>query len=95
MNSILEPLNAQAQFQIGKPAEEDHFQHPILRASIQFEDISLNINRNQYSDLLDFLEYQDYLQTKSKYIKYHQILSDNPEEKMTRKRFEEDFLSFY
>ncbi|CAF4045257.1 unnamed protein product, partial [Adineta steineri] len=76
MNHILQPLNARAKLKIAKTAYEQNFQEAVLVAQIDFEDINLNINRNQYADLLDLLEFEDYLNMKTKYIKYHKILND-------------------
>ncbi|CAF1065734.1 unnamed protein product [Adineta steineri] len=76
MNYILQPLNARAKLKIAKTAYEQNFQEAVLVAQIDFEDINLNINRNQYADLLDLLEFEDYLNMKTKYIKYHKILND-------------------
>ncbi|CAF4375182.1 unnamed protein product, partial [Adineta steineri] len=76
MNYILQPLNARAKLKIAKTAYEQNFQEAVLVAQIDFEDINLNINRNQYADLLDLLEFEDYLNMKTKYIKYHKIIND-------------------
>jgi hypothetical protein len=53
-----------------KPHQED-FKRSMFDIKIDLDEISLNMNRDQYSDLLDLLELQDFLSVKSKYIKYH------------------------
>ncbi|CAF1173038.1 unnamed protein product [Adineta ricciae] len=83
MNYILQPLNCQSKFQIRKSAQEQDFQQPVLNTSIIFDEIYLNINKNQYSDLLDLLEYTDYLNMKSKFLKYDRF----NEEKASRRRW--------
>ena len=80
--SVLQPLNCQSKFQIRKTAQEQDFQQPVLNVSIIFDEIYLNINKNQYSDLLDLLEYTDYLNMKSKFIKYDRFT----DEKASRRR---------
>ncbi|UJR12383.1 hypothetical protein I4U23_016560 [Adineta vaga] len=63
------------------------FSHgPSLSASIEFNNVYLNINRHQYSDVLDLLEYVDYLNMKTKFIKYYQYIDDNEDIKPSRKR---------
>ncbi|CAF3740023.1 unnamed protein product, partial [Rotaria sordida] len=57
------------------PSEQEYVR-PVFDAKIDLEQISLNINRNQYSDLLDLLEFQDRLNLKSKYIKYHTMIDN-------------------
>ncbi|CAF4701941.1 unnamed protein product, partial [Rotaria sp. Silwood2] len=52
------PLNCQAKLKIAKTAQEQDFEETVLATDIDFEDIYLNINRNQYSDLLDVLEWK-------------------------------------
>jgi vacuolar protein sorting-associated protein 13A/C len=74
---ILRPLNITARVVlVMKPRQED-FKKPMFDIKVDLDEISLNINRDQYLDLLDLLEFQDYLSTKSRYIKY-QIKSDKP-----------------
>ncbi|CAF1526684.1 unnamed protein product, partial [Rotaria sordida] len=87
MNFIIQPLNCQAKLKIAKTAQEQDFTEAVLITNIDFEDIYLNINRNQYSDLLDVLEFQDYLNMKSKYIQYYTILNDNPYERISLRRW--------
>ncbi|CAF1433905.1 unnamed protein product, partial [Rotaria sordida] len=84
---ILQPLNCQAKLKIAKTAQEQDFEEAVLATDIDFEDIYLNINRNQYSDLLDVLEFQDYLNMKSKYIQYYTILNDNQYERPSLRRW--------
>ena len=67
-----------------KPRDEN-FQRPMFDIKVDLDEISLNLNRDQYSDLLDLLEFQDFLSMQSKYIKYH--LKKEIEEKSTRKKW--------
>ncbi|CAF4810644.1 unnamed protein product, partial [Rotaria magnacalcarata] len=52
-----------------KPRQNE-FKQPMFDIKVDLDEISLNINRDQYSDLLDLLEVRDYLSLQSKYIKY-------------------------
>ncbi|CAF1260195.1 unnamed protein product [Adineta steineri] len=68
---ILRPLNVKARLVLAmKPREED-FKRPMFDIKVDLDEISLNMNRDQYSDLLDLLEFLGYLSVQSKYIKYH------------------------
>ncbi|CAF1542330.1 unnamed protein product [Adineta steineri] len=68
---ILRPLNVKARLALAmKPREED-FKRPMFDIKVDLDEISLNMNRDQYSDLLDLLEFLGYLRVQSKYIKYH------------------------
>ncbi|CAF4041164.1 unnamed protein product [Adineta steineri] len=68
---ILRPLNVKARLVLAmKPREED-FERPMFDIKVDLDEISLNMNRDQYSDLLDLLEFLGYLSVQSKYIKYH------------------------
>jgi len=40
-------LNATAKFKIAKTAEEQHFSEPVVDVEIDFDEINLNINKNQ------------------------------------------------
>ncbi|UJR35157.1 hypothetical protein I4U23_027926 [Adineta vaga] len=82
---ILRPLNVKARLILGmKPRQED-FKRAMFDIKVDLDEISLNINRDQYSDLLDLLEFQDYLSMKSKFIKYH--IKKEPEEKSSVKNW--------
>jgi hypothetical protein len=48
---VLQPLNVQAKLEIGKTGQEQDFHQPVLNAQIHFQEIYLNINRNQVSHL--------------------------------------------
>lgn len=82
---VLRPLNVKARLILAMKPREDNFQRPLFDIKVDLDEISLNLNRDQYSDLLDLLEFQDYLSVKSKYIKYH--LKKEIEEKPTRKNW--------
>ncbi|CAF4315993.1 unnamed protein product, partial [Rotaria sordida] len=43
----IQPLNCQAKLKIAKTAQEQDFTEAVLITNIDFEDIYLNINRNQ------------------------------------------------
>jgi len=90
---VIEPLNAKAQLKIAKMSQEQDFQRPVLDAEVNFDEIYLNVNKNQYADLLDFLEHQDYLNNKKKFIKYYQIFQQDQTDKNARTRFFFDFSS--
>ncbi|CAF4508473.1 unnamed protein product, partial [Rotaria socialis] len=68
---ILRPLNVKAKIILTMKPRQEGFQQPIFDIKIDLDAISLNMSSGQYSDLLDLLEFQDYLIVKSKYIKYH------------------------
>ncbi|CAF4280961.1 unnamed protein product, partial [Adineta steineri] len=94
MNYILQPLNVQTKLKIGKTSEEENFEAKILDGDIQFNNIYLNINKNQYADLLDFLEYEDYLNIKSKHRKYYQMIDDDVQsDKIAVKRWKFAYTS--
>jgi hypothetical protein len=44
---VLQPLNTQAKLKIAKTAQEQDFQQPVLTTQIHFQEIIININRNQ------------------------------------------------
>ncbi|CAF1245225.1 unnamed protein product [Adineta ricciae] len=82
---ILRPLNVKARLILTmKPRQED-FKRPMFDIKVDLDEISLNMNRDQYSDILDLLELQDYLSIQSKYIKYHR--KQEPEEKPNVKKW--------
>ncbi|CAF1531836.1 unnamed protein product, partial [Rotaria sordida] len=61
------------------------FKRPMFDIKVDLDEISLNINRDQYLDLLDLFEFQDYLSIKSKYIKYQ--IKNDIEKKSSRKKW--------
>ncbi|CAF1265249.1 unnamed protein product [Rotaria sordida] len=67
---ILRPLNIKAKIVLAMKPREEEFKRPMFDIKVDLDEISLNINRNQYLDVLDLLEFQDYLNVQSKYIKY-------------------------
>ncbi len=44
---VLQPLNVRAKLKIAKPAQEQDFEQPVLDAQFYFDEICLNINKNQ------------------------------------------------
>jgi hypothetical protein len=49
-------MNAKAKLKIAKTAQEQDFEEPVLDAQIDFDEIYLNINKNQVINIyLDFL----------------------------------------
>ncbi|CAF3667368.1 unnamed protein product [Rotaria sp. Silwood1] len=82
---ILRPLNIKAKIILVMKPRQEEFKKPMFDIKIDLDEISLNINRDQYLDLLDLLEFQDYLSTKSKYIKYQ--IKNDIEKKPSRKRW--------
>ena len=63
---------------------QDGFKRPMFDIKVDLDDISLNVNRNQYSDILDLLDFQDYLTLKSKYQRY-QIKDVEPQKRAVKK----------
>ncbi|CAF3586652.1 unnamed protein product [Adineta steineri] len=82
---ILRPMNITARVILVMKPREDQFQRPMFDIKVDLDEISLNINRDQYLDLLDLLEFQDYLTVKSKYIKYQ--IKDDAQNKKSRKNW--------
>ncbi|CAF4656530.1 unnamed protein product [Rotaria sp. Silwood1] len=82
---ILRPLNIKAKIILVMKPRQEEFKKPMFDIKIDLDEISLNINRDQYLDLLDLLEFQDYLSIKSKYIKYQ--IKNDIEKKPSRKRW--------
>jgi len=72
---ILRPMNIKARVVLVMKPRQEEFKRPMFDIKVDLDEISLNINRDQYLDVLDLLEFQDYLSIKSKYIKY-QIKKD-------------------
>ncbi|CAF0869350.1 unnamed protein product [Rotaria sordida] len=81
---ILRPLHVKARLILTMKPRQEHFKQPMFDVKIDLDEISLNMSRDQYSDLLDLLEFQDYLIVKSKYIKY-QIKNDKEEKSSFKK----------
>ncbi|CAF0895845.1 unnamed protein product [Rotaria sp. Silwood1] len=67
---ILRPLNIKARVVLAMKPREEEFKRPMFDIKVDLDEISLNINHDQYSDVLDLLEFRDYLIIQSKYIKY-------------------------
>ncbi|CAF4672000.1 unnamed protein product, partial [Rotaria sp. Silwood2] len=82
---FLRPLNIKARIILAMKPRQEEFKRPMFDIKVDLDEISLNINRDQYSDLLDLLEFQDYLSVQSKYIKYR--VSNGIIEKPTVKRW--------
>ncbi|CAF4190264.1 unnamed protein product [Rotaria sp. Silwood2] len=85
LSYILRPLNIKAKIILVMKPRQQEFKKPMFDIKIDLDEISLNINRDQYLDLLDLLEFQDYLSIKSKYIKYQ--IKNDIEKKPSRKRW--------
>ncbi|CAF1398617.1 unnamed protein product [Adineta ricciae] len=86
-NYILQPLHASAKLEIARKAEKQHFQQPVLQSEVLFQEINLNITRSQYSGILDLLEYHNYYDLKSKYIKYYTPIGSSQHDKPSRRRW--------
>ncbi|UJR10669.1 hypothetical protein I4U23_014864 [Adineta vaga] len=82
---ILRPLNVMTKVVLVMKPRQENFQRPMFDIKVDLDEISLNINRNQYLDVLDLLEFQDYLSVKSKYIKYRGKV--NQTEKLSRQNW--------
>ncbi|CAF4315923.1 unnamed protein product, partial [Rotaria sordida] len=81
---ILRPLNIKAKMILVMKPRQQEFKRPMFDIKVDLDEISLNINRDQYLDLLDLFEFQDYLSIKSKYIKYQ--IKNGIEKKSSRKK---------
>ncbi|CAF3768117.1 unnamed protein product [Adineta steineri] len=86
-NYILRPLNATAKFEIAKKPQKQDFQRPILQAKILFQEINLNMNPDQYADILAFLEFYQYYTTRAKYVKYYALKNALQAEKPSIRRW--------
>ncbi|CAF4513265.1 unnamed protein product [Rotaria sp. Silwood2] len=82
---ILRPLNIKARIVLTMKPRQEEFKRPMFDIKVDLDEISLNINRDQYSDLLHLLEFRDYLSVQSKYIKYR--ISNDIIEKPTVKKW--------
>ncbi|CAF1212266.1 unnamed protein product [Rotaria magnacalcarata] len=82
---ILRPLNIKAKVILVMKPRQNEFKQPMFDIKVDLDEISLNINRDQYSDLLDLLEVRDYLSLQSKYIKYR--IKNDVDEKLTVKKW--------
>ncbi|CAF4025677.1 unnamed protein product, partial [Rotaria magnacalcarata] len=67
---IFRPFNVKAKLIVTMKPRELNFQRPMFYIAIDLGQISLNLNRSQYLDILDLLEFQDHISAKLKYIKY-------------------------
>ncbi|CAF1170061.1 unnamed protein product [Rotaria sordida] len=84
---ILRPLNVNVKLKMAATSHEQDYTRPIFDAKIDIDYISLNINRNQYCDLLDLLEFQNHLKLESKYIKYYSMIENNTTDKLSVRRW--------
>ncbi|CAF0818142.1 unnamed protein product [Rotaria sordida] len=57
---ILHPVNLNFAFKVGIKFAEQNFQRPIYKIKFQIEQISFGIDPKQFSDLLDFIKFQNY-----------------------------------
>jgi len=80
---ILRPMNMKAMIKLVMKPRQDGFKRPMFDIKVDLDDISLNVNRNQYSDILDLLDFQDYLTLKSKYQRY-QIKDVEPQKRAVK-----------
>ncbi|CAF2841774.1 unnamed protein product [Rotaria sp. Silwood2] len=87
MTYILRPLNISVKIKIAATPHEQDYARPVFDAKIDLDYISLNINRNQYCDLLDLLEFQDHLNLELKYIKYYTMIDNNSTDKLSVRRW--------
>ncbi|CAF4497379.1 unnamed protein product [Rotaria socialis] len=67
---IFRPFNAKAKLIMTMKPRELNFQRPMFYIAIDLGQISLNLNRSQYLDIIDLLEFQDHISARLKYIKY-------------------------
>lgn len=67
---FLRPLNVKAKLILTMKPRQEVFKRSMFDIKIDLDEISLNMNWDQYSDLLDLLELQDFLSVKSKYRTY-------------------------
>ncbi|CAF1105334.1 unnamed protein product [Rotaria sp. Silwood1] len=87
MAYILRPLNISVKIKVAATPHKQDYARPVFDAKIDLDYISLNINRNQYCDLLDLLEFQDHLNLELKYIKYYAMIENNTTDKLTVRRW--------
>ncbi|UJR16774.1 hypothetical protein I4U23_003674 [Adineta vaga] len=79
MTYVLRPSNIEAKLQITSVPSQQNFVRPILDIKIDFGQIYFDVNRDQYTDLLDLFEHWDYIKLRSKYIKYYETIeTDQP-----------------
>ncbi|CAF4235622.1 unnamed protein product, partial [Rotaria sordida] len=86
MTYILQPLNINIKLKMATTPREQDYVRPVFDAKIDVHRINLNINRNQYCDLLDLFEFQDHLNSQSKFIKYYAMIENNATDKPSLRR---------
>ncbi|CAF1301171.1 unnamed protein product, partial [Rotaria sordida] len=87
MTYILQPLNINIKLKMATTPREQDYVRPVFDAKIDVHRINLNINRNQYCDLLDLFEFQDHLNSQSKFIKYYAMIENNATDKPSLRRW--------
>ncbi|CAF3418854.1 unnamed protein product [Rotaria sp. Silwood1] len=70
MAYIFQPFNVKTKLIITMKPRQQKFERPMFYITIDVGHISINLNRAQYLDILDLLEFQDHMTAKLKYIKY-------------------------
>lgn len=81
-------MNMKAMIKLVMKPRQDGFKRPMFDIKVDLDDISLNVNRNQYSDILDLLDFQDYLTLKSKYQRYQ--IKDVDQERRAVKKYKKN-----
>ncbi|CAF1248487.1 unnamed protein product [Rotaria sordida] len=87
MTYILQPLNINIKLKMATTPREQDYVRPVFDAKIDVHRINLNINRNQYCDLLDLFEFQDHLNSQSKFIKYYAMIENDATDKPSLRRW--------
>lgn len=57
---VLHPINLKIDLTITLQASEYNFERPAYDVDIQIKELNLNIDPKQFSDLLDFIKFQNY-----------------------------------
>ncbi|CAF2405880.1 unnamed protein product [Rotaria sp. Silwood2] len=70
MAYIFQPFNVKTKLIITMKPRQQNFERSMFYITIDLGHISLTLNRAQYLDILDLLEFQDHFTAKLKYIKY-------------------------
>ncbi|CAF1256037.1 unnamed protein product [Rotaria sordida] len=81
MTYIFRPFNVKTKLIMTMKPRQQKFERPMFYITIDLGHISLNLNRAQYLDILDLLEFQGHITAKLKYIKYRPQKFDKTIEK--------------
>ncbi|CAF4500850.1 unnamed protein product, partial [Rotaria sp. Silwood2] len=73
MNYILYPMNPIINLTITLQPGEYNFERPAYDMDIQIEQLSLNIDPKQFSDLLDFIKFQNYSKIYDRCREYREL----------------------